>query len=417
MRLALKLLLAVLASFLAVEAALHLVPGVLPAWYLGEYPAGGIEFFERGALSEVPIEGLPLPLRNSGWDDKPPADLKEHGIAPLDVDDDERRYPRVRVPCDARGLTNPEALERAEILLVGDSFLVAAGVVEPPGMVARLAQETGKQVYSLGVAGIGPVREAWLLEEIGLALEPKLVIWFFFGGNDVKDTRVIVDRLAMGRTSHADLEAYRPPPRWILPSLIQAFARRREVDSREAKGGPLPGFRFEAAGESAKRVRELWFWPIYLYHLASPMARIAQGRAWEESWACIQRSRALCEERGARFVVVYLPSKEQVYWPYVERDPELLERTLHFDSPEASFDPTKFGEAMLEYAGDLEELVASSCSEAGIPFHSGTPALTALAARGELGYLVTDTHWQIAGQEAVLETLLDFLRETGQLDF
>ena len=44
-----------------------------------------------------------------------------------------------------------------------------------------------------------------------------------------------------------------------------------------------------------------------------------------------------------------------------------------------------------------------------IPFLSATPALEAQAARGELGYLVTDSHWSSVGQAALLEPLLAFL--------
>ena len=56
------------------------------------------------------------------------------------------------------------------------------------------------------------------------------------------------------------------------------------------------------------------------------------------------------------------------------------------------------------------------CAAEGIRFVSATPALTELARGGEIGYLVTDTHWQAVGQSALVEPILRELDSLGVLD-
>jgi hypothetical protein len=103
-----------------------------------------------------------------------------------------------------------------------------------------------------------------------------------------------------------------------------------------------------------------------------------------------------------------------VLLPLVARDPPLARRTIAAcgnPAPEGADD--ELYETLLAHRRAHEELVRDFCARESIPFLSGRPALEAQAARGELGYLVTDTHWTSAGQAALLEPLLGFLREQG----
>jgi hypothetical protein len=114
---------------------------------------------------------------------------------------------------------------------------------------------------------------------------------------------------------------------------------------------------------------------------------------------------------------VYLPSKPEVYLPHVAPDPALALRTIAaLGSPAPEGTPDEVHAALLANRHAHEELLREFCAREWIPFLSAVPALEAQAARGELGYLATDTHWTSVGQAALLEPLLAFLREQGVVE-
>jgi butyryl-CoA dehydrogenase len=354
----------------------------------------GVELFRPGVLSETPLEGLPLPLVPTPWEGAPPADLVELGLAPADADLDRRRFPRVRVPADARGLPNAEALDAADIVLVGDSFLVSAGSVEPPGLVARMSQETGSSVYALAIAGIGPLREAWLLEEVGLALEPDLVIWFFFGGNDLADAKEVLGHALLGRRVRADLPDYRPPPRFRIGALLGSFLAGDRPETA-VTDGPLPPFLLPAPAGAAEG-EPLWLSNVYLGR--TTIDHWKGHQAWRATVTALREARDSCFAVGASFCIVYLPSKAEASLPALT-DVALLHRALAFGlEGGVPLTPTEAHARMLANRRSLDAALAELCAAEEIPYFSATPYLEALATSGRSGYLVTDTHCARSGR-------------------
>jgi hypothetical protein len=411
MKLGLRLLCACLAALAAAELALQLFPALLPPGYRARFPMQGVELFHPGVLARTPVEGLPLPLVGGPQRGPPPADLKELGLVPADEESDARAFPEVELPADALGFPNPIELERADLALIGDSFAVAMGVTRPLGLQGRLAEATGLTVFNAGVAGIGPVQERWLLEAVVLPKQPRAVLWFFFAGNDLSESYEPLLHRQKGRTTWAEAYPDRRRPRLLLPDLLAYALSAR---SGKPRCSPLPAFLFRRADGSGQR---LWFHPDYLRQLATP------AQDWEANpvWAAVQgelrSARDACRARNARFLLVFLPTKEALYLPYVEPNPALVLRAASATLVESlPGEPAAFQEQALANRYAPEELVRAFCAAEEIPYLSATPALEALAARGELGFLAADSHWQSVGQEALLGPLLAFLREQGVLE-
>ncbi len=403
-----KLAAAAFATLLAlagVELVLRLWPGLLPASYRARFPQDGIELFQPGVLSRTPIEGFAFPRVPKPLFAEPPQDLKELGIADPASRDDAERWGRVRVPSDARGLPNPEALDRADVVLVGDSFLVSAGATEPEGLVRGLARTTGESVYSLGISGIGPLQEAWLLEHVGLPLQPELVVWFFFGGNDLSDAKNVLELQGRGLRTRDQLDGYRAPgPLRLLDLLASGPA--------SAPSGELPGSLppLSFAGQPT------WLHPLYLSRCALDEAAWRGHVAFERTLSTLRDARDLCRASGARLALVYLPSKAEVLLPSIESDASALVDTMLFDTELARpGDAEAVRARLLANRRSLARLLESFCREEDVPFHDATPALEALAAGGDPGFLVADTHWSPSGQQALLPGLAAFLRENGLL--
>lgn len=405
------LLVASLAAGLGgIELLLHLAPGVLPRGYLAHYPGHGTEFLHPDVFERTPVEGILLPHLSASRIGPPPADLVELGLAPRDADEDRRAFPRVVIPADERGFVNVALPAQAELALVGDSFGVACGVREPAGLQALLEERTGLGVFNASVAGIGPAQERWLLETEVLPRTPRVVVWLFFGGNDVTaDHEAWLARRA-GHATWAEAWPERRRPRWILPDLV---ARSLASPPPAPCPQPLPPFELELVDGGARRQ---WFAPDQLAQLAWDEATWRAYPAWEPVRTTLVAAHEACRARGARLLFVYLPSAPEVLLPFARPDPALLVRALGATGQPVPAEPAEALLArMLAHRHALEAVLRAACTEAGIPFLSAVPALTAAASEGQQVYLVTDTHWTATGQRALLEPLLAFLRAEGGL--
>lgn len=87
---------------------------------------------------------------------------------------------------DRHGFNNPDAQwnGRADVVLVGDSFVHGSCVPRGADMASRLRPEFGR-VLNLGVGGFGPLLELAALREYAAPLKPPVVVWVFFEGNDL----------------------------------------------------------------------------------------------------------------------------------------------------------------------------------------------------------------------------------------
>ena len=394
-----------------VELAFHLSPGLLPAGYRERFAMHGVELFHPGILEVTPIRGVPLPLIVKSHVGPPPADLKELGIAPQEQVDDAYRYPDIHLPSDANGFPNAAVLEQADIVFLGDSFGVALGSLSPAGLQQKLSEATGRTIYNLSIAGIGPVREEFLLERVGFDLRPRCIVWFFYSGNDAT---LSIDPLVHehhGQKTWAEAYADRRAPSFYLADLLRlALAERRQPPTAE----PLPGhdFRLQNGG-----VQPLWFLPDNLRQTTWTRERWEQDLGWRNAQEVLRRVRARCSEKNVPLLLVYVPTKAEVYLPFVETRAWLVLENAQRRSQEPI--PTAADEFLhqaLARRTALEESFRAFCEGEGLAHLSARPYLTALAEAGELGYLATDSHWQEIGQLTVLKPLIDALIGLGVVE-
>jgi hypothetical protein len=396
------LLMAIAISLLSCEAVLHALPGLLPAWYRERFPPYGIEFFHRGILDRTPLDTVPIPYGAPPYAGPPPHDLIDRGIAaPAEAARDRAATPRLVVPVDRDGLPNAVRAPTADLVLVGDSFLVYGAQSEPTGLVATLARGLGASTLDLGVSGTGPPQERSLLLQLGLPAKPRLVLWFFFGGNDVYDTQYHEQRLAQGLRTWGDLKTSRRAPWCIVPSLFVELFRSAELERLATS--PLPGL-----PDASDPARLTWFHPDYTRLLALEPALLQSSIGWQRTVALLREAHAATVAQGASFLLVFVPSKEQVHLPHVRADAELLLRSANMPGNAAEFQA-----AALRNRELIERSLAAACVDAGIPYWTCTTVLDELAQRGDSGYYATDTHWNARGQVAVAERLLEHLRASG----
>lgn len=74
------------------------------------------------------------------------------------------------------------------ILIVGDSF-AQGSCVQQNENVAAVLRHAGYPTSSVGIGGYGPIFALATLKEYGEQFKPKIVLWFYFDGNDISDLR------------------------------------------------------------------------------------------------------------------------------------------------------------------------------------------------------------------------------------
>jgi lysophospholipase L1-like esterase len=328
------------------------------------------------------------------------------------------RYP---FQTDAEGFRNPAVRETIDVAALGDSFADAMTSPVEEAWPARLEQITGKKVQNYGTSSYGPQQELYVLEDYALRHQPRDVVLGFFAGNDFFDAERFdnweksgnkpgeeptgwrlqksyrrYETLYLWTLARVALPAFAPQKSPAVPhpeTPASAHFERGAYEIPTAEGGVL---RFA-------------FMPPYLQKLANPRQEIERSRGWELVRTTLLRMREICAQRGSRLTVMFIPAKDEVYWPLVERSlgPEELQRALDFAS---SYNHMPLRAAEI-HANRLaqNDLLRDSCARANIPFLDLTRALEQTAAAGRAVYFSDDAHWNAAGHEVAARELAKFL--------
>ena len=306
-----------------------------------------------------------------------------------------------RLRTNSHGLRNDREQGPVDAILLGDSFAFGYGVNEEDTWAARLSELSGIEFVNLGVSGLGAVRELRLLETEGLPLQPKLVVWQFFK-NDPWDASRFQQWQASGNPDFMawEKEQYSQPKPAAQGSGVGWAVRRflyRHVISYELVKYALGIGVY--TDQSEQRIRVVVDGkPLLLEQTLNRTWGDFSQPDIEQGWRLTQESllqaRDLVEAAGAKFAVVMVPSKEEVYW-------HLLAPRL--DDPE--------GMHMLEPSRRLAEF----CRQEGIPYLDLQDRMAAAAQQGQVLYLTYDAHWNPAGHALAAEILNAFLKEQDLL--
>ncbi len=111
-------------------------------------------------------------------------------------------------------------------------------------------------------------------------------------------------------------------------------------------------------------------------------------------------------------LLLYVPSKPQIYLSYVERNALLLHRmaSVGLDAP-LSQAPDDLWESSLENCDSLEQVLATFAERESIDYLSLSSHFREAARAGSLCFLSADTHWNDVGQDIAVEPAVDWLKK------
>ncbi len=312
---------------------------------------------------------------------------------------------------DSDGFLNRRLLAKADIIAVGDSLTGATTVSHEDMWPNVLSRDLGKSVYNLGVPYFGSMQELVVLKRFGIPKKPRLVVWGYFEGNDIWETEQFLEYQAYGRG-------------WV------DFQTMRSVGERAAYY-KLPIVRLLLALASVKQTSEIFrdeFNPVhyaigdqqhecaifcsYTLRLAMSAEELRDHPGFGPTLDAIRRAKALCEENGAKFLLVYIPCKAHAYWPVIggSVDAEAFWRYVH----QYSADPQD-GEAERLLAAMNENMDAQrDLIKAQLPAESFldlTAPLQEAICGGTQVYYAYDTHFNRAGHRLCAREIARFVAE------
>jgi hypothetical protein len=269
---------------------------------------------------------------------------------------------------------------------VGDSFTFGVGVEQEDTWVYRLAKSLDREVVNLAIPAQGPPQYTRVLKRYALPLRPKVVFYgFYFNDLDTANRFYRMQRRVFPVSRY--LRQYS-----VLYNLIN--------DSRAAGAGaamPPAGaatHSVDAVGPAAPTAA-----PVNAPNDNVPLIRRIlerqQGnfeRRWR--WTVKELDDALqaCREAQIEMVMLYLPSRWEVYWESIKARHQLPD----------SLDIDRLRRAVVDYCGARK----IACVDL-------TAALKEEAQRGKELYFPIDGHWNKDGNRIVAEALQSYSRAKG----
>ena len=341
---------------------------------------------------------------------------------------------------DSNGFRNPRMPESVDIVALGDSQTYGSGVTSEQAWPHVLASVSGKSVYSMSVGGYGPLHSL-LLWDNAMRLQPAIVIEAVYAGNDMYD----VFNLAYRQGGRSEFKTQDPDLRdrieaaqakeTIQSRVSKMYRRGRDSDTGLAKDmklwlydnskivGLLKRFQHEIKlrrrvdrkprSEDEKWQKSLRFaekYSAYAYAFEDSQSRtvftpeyrlaaldqndprIAEGRRILVE--ALRRMRLRAEADRVRLIVLFIPSKELVFY---QRAADIESDSYH---------------ELIRQEKDFWSTLRALMQSESIEYIDSLPALRARLDAGEQPYKLSHNgHPNATGQAEIAAVVNDYLQK------
>ena len=303
---------------------------------------------------------------------------------------------RVRFTRDAHGFRNEEPWpERVELAVIGDSFVAAESIVDP------FWRDLSASTLVLGLPGSGAMEQQRLYETFALPRIPETVVWAYFAGNDLADSREFAEMLSEGRSF---AEAVHHGKLILDYSVLFNLALRLFKSTDRLLAAPCH-YPQMAATEPPTPVA---FYDEFLPVLTRDENTLRASEAFGLTRVSIAEIAGAQLSWESRTILMYIPQKAEIYW---RRLTDQAKATIV-----AALDPQYQAEDYRAIDANFmaqRNLLGELASELEIEFLDLTEGLAAAASEGQAPYFFSDTHWNQLGHNIARNALLELLNQSN----
>ncbi|MBN1581605.1 MAG: hypothetical protein JXA89_12950 [Anaerolineae bacterium] len=348
-------------------------------------------------------------FKTEGWWDpaNPTQANPENAAAPSDRSD---KFWYV-FEIDEMGFPNSEYhwRDRYDIVITGDSFVTRTA---PQTWIELLQGQTGQSILTLGASSWSTLNEAEAIKMYALDKSPKWVLVMFFEGNDLLNVGQYVERRDSGLSwreyDMRDVPLYR---RLITFHMLKYWL------GKPKQTAPIR-YRYPVSASTEAGEIDLVLKDIHLLPLSADYETLARSDEFSYIEQALLELQALCKAQDTRLLLVYVPSKEHVYWSRIW-DPvdvnNILERTVTVTLSEGDHGKLVWNPAYLSFDqfnqnhNAQERLFEDMTQENGIEFLNLTPIFWSSSIKLGETYHYADPHWNQLGNQIAADAIAEYI--------
>ena len=292
--------------------------------------------------------------------------------------------------------------ENYSIVALGDSFTEGANVAVPWPDALAANLETPVQNY--GFSGYGPYENAATAEEFFPDNDSiDWVLYAYFSGNDLSDANRGLDKELMVMSPLNMIP-------WLAQRAEQAVSQPQSENSTEEQF-----YKYPVPVIIGGNYYEMAFLEYMLWWQNFPPEGIEHTATYRIIKESFQRVEAASPE--ACHALIFLPMKEQVYYPYIRAHQwvnDNMQRVVAEDDAKISLEPAPFPEeeepAFRENLLRHRDMMHDLADDLGWHFVDLLDPFTERIAQGDLLYYRYDGHWNQAGHDFAAEVIAESLQ-------
>ena len=194
-----------------------------------------------------------------------------------------------------------------DIVVTGDSFVTRSA---PQTWIELLAAQTGRSILTLGASSWATINEAAAVTDYGLDKSPDWVVLLYFEGNDLLNVQQYQEKQPSGLSwKEYDLQGVPFYRRLMTYHLLHYLWTKPEVADTAAVTYRYPVMVNTEVGPTPTVLKD-----IHLLPLSASYETVAASDEFLAIQAALLALQAQVEATGARFLLVFVPAKEHVYW-------------------------------------------------------------------------------------------------------
>ena len=330
------------------------------------------------------------------WNPADAAEIHEENETCGDPPDDTFHY---AYRTDSTGFVNNATpwLTHYDVVVTGDSFTKPWA---PVWWVDLLRQQTGTSVLNLGMDGWATLSEVEAVRTYGLDKHPRWVVLLYFEGNDLFGVGEYYRRWTSGMDWRTyQLQQVGPLDRLVMPHVLRFWGDQiRQVFSPKKRICRYP----MTVATNVSRFQTV-FYDVQISQLSASRTEIETSLEWKLATQAILGLRDDVTAQGGRFLLVYVPAKEHLYWARIW-DVGDISHFLELTTPLRSYQ--EFTDSVDAQMVLMQDFAAAN----QLDFLNLTGEIwQRTMTHGTQYYNYADMHWNEAGNRLVAGLIADYI--------